>query len=1690
MYRQSSNRLIVVAAITIALLAMTLPLGFACEREGEEAPKADFTAEPTSGTAPLQVQFTDRSSGEIADWAWDFDNDGVPDSTERSPSYSYETPGRYTVSLVVTGPGGSDREIKAQYIEVAGAGPAPEAGFSAEPTSGPVSLEVQFTDESTGDVTSWSWDFGDDGTSTEQNPTHTYQNVGTYTVSLTVANPTGSDTETRESYITVYGAPQADFSASSLSVAATQEVEFADESTGATAWEWDFDDDGEVDSTEQNPFYAYDAPGEYTVTLTVTGPGGTHTETKAYYIEVTGRVTITIGELTDLTGPASPAVITLHYALDDIVNYYNQEGLIPGVKFDVVSWDNKYDPSRDVPGYEWVKEKGAELIISVIPQTGAILKPFADRDEFPIVSLSTHSDMLEPPGWVFSMSNPLYSQMKTLLKWISEEHWDYEVEARLPKVGLVGWSEPSILEIMTAMEEFSQDHPDQFEYVGGYMAPFGTMTWAGEVEKLKDCDYICAFGFPMGAFMRDFQARGYSTTFIDVGSASAYRGFLVDQCGYEALDGTLSANTSLWWDEGTPMVDLAEELLYRYNPYQADEIIYAGSAYVGGIHQLVAAFQILEQAAEEVGAGHFDGQAFYDAAVEYETTSPIWEGYPQWGFSETKRYLVDHVVIYEFDAAAQDLVRVSDWLPLIDGVPPEGYTLTIAVSPSGGGTTSPAVGTHTYDEGDVVTITATAASGYVFDKWSGASTATTATTTVTMTSNKTVTANFAPITAPPVPSLGTLWVYDVHYEDAQLGDPGYEDGVCTVAVNGEGTVDSEWCYVTTTAYLGAPVRYFEGIIPNVPFALAGATNWLSQTTLDTVKSEEPLLFLGAHPVTTYTDRTYTGDHAWELYVGKAWSYDEYVEEFVPLLEALSTKTYEAEVVAQEDVTVPAGTFDCYKIEYTLVAVDGTAVDPFLDRTEWWSAEVCGVVKSVSNAYAGVETQQLASYTPGEFTHRLDVSIEPEASGSLTLDPPGGTYAWDTEVTLTAVCGLGYAFDHWSGDLSGTTNPTTIIMDADKTVTANFSEVNYTLTMAVVGDGAADPAVGDHTYLEGTVVNITATPETGWYFVNWTGDVAHPYCAATTVTVDSDKTITANFSEMGAATIWVYHVTYGDETTEWTVTVRGEETVGGEDCYVTTTAFDVGAARYLNGTPFTLTGAVTWRNKDTLAQAKAEEYVDLFNMAITTYLTTTSTTGDPGVPLSVGKTWSYDEYVELDPPFAAPFTNTYEVEVVAMEDVTVPAGTFNCYKIEYTLIAVDGVAVVPVLEKTEWWSAEVSGLVKVINYTGWDEVEVQELTSCTLVPAANYTLTMAVTGNGTTDPAVGDHDYSEGTVVNIEATPETGWYFVNWTGDVADANDATTTVTMNADKVVTANFTNVTYTLTMAVDDPAHGSTTPAVGDHTYAEGSVVTITATAASGWAFDSWTGDVADPDSATTTVTMLSNVTVTANFLEYVGPPVPAVGSEWVYEVTYGASTETWTIAVTGEETVNGVDCYKTETAYDPAPDRTTGGTAVTITASVNYMSKATFDPVDWGGTPPSATVYSTIAAINLFGIDVTTYMTNTYTGGHGWDLSVNTAWTYEQLGTLVPPLIADFSKTYEVTVTGTQEVTVAAGTFTCYVIEHTVVAVDGAPVTPELSKIEYWCPDVSGLVKVIDCTQSTVGHLDWDEVETQELSSFTLV
>ena len=170
----------------------------------KDTPSASFIASTTGGYAPLQVNFTDttKSTHALNAWQWSF-GDGVQ-STDQNPTHVYERAGKYTVKFTVTDEeSNSDSETKYYFITILDT--IPEVDFIARPRIGNAPLTVQFFDvtHSYQALKSWSWNFGDGASSSNQNPVHIYQSEGDYSVSLIVKDENGSYLETKQTHITV-----------------------------------------------------------------------------------------------------------------------------------------------------------------------------------------------------------------------------------------------------------------------------------------------------------------------------------------------------------------------------------------------------------------------------------------------------------------------------------------------------------------------------------------------------------------------------------------------------------------------------------------------------------------------------------------------------------------------------------------------------------------------------------------------------------------------------------------------------------------------------------------------------------------------------------------------------------------------------------------------------------------------------------------------------------------------------------------------------------------------------------------------------------------------------------------------------------------------------------------------------------------------------------------------------------------------------------------------------------------------------------------------------------------------------------------------------------------------------------------------------------------------------------------------
>ena len=203
------------------------------------------------------------------------------------------------------------------------------------------------------------------------------------------------------------------------------------------------------------------------------------------------------------------------------------------------------------------------------------------------------------------------------------------------------------------------------------------------------------------------------------------------------------------------------------------------------------------------------------------------------------------------------------------------------------------------------------------------------------------------------------------------------------------------------------------------------------------------------------------------------------------------------IVGSGTVSPANGSFD-YGTTQTLTATAATGY-----VFSGWSGDATGTTNPLSvtmNANKNIT----ATFTKIKYT--LTTTIV----GSGTVSPANGSFDYGTTQTLTATAATGYVFSGWSGDATGTTNPLSVTMNANKNITATFTKIKYTLTTAVVGSGTVSPANGSFDY--GTTQTLTATAATGYVFSGWSGD-ATGTTNPLSVTMNANKNITATFTKI-------------------------------------------------------------------------------------------------------------------------------------------------------------------------------------------------------------------------------------------------------------------------------------------------------------------------------------------------------------------------------------------------------------------------------------------------------------------------------------------------------------------------------------------------------------------------------------------------
>jgi uncharacterized repeat protein (TIGR02543 family) len=425
------------------------------------------------------------------------------------------------------------------------------------------------------------------------------------------------------------------------------------------------------------------------------------------------------------------------------------------------------------------------------------------------------------------------------------------------------------------------------------------------------------------------------------------------------------------------------------------------------------------------------------------------------------------------------------------------YTLTTSAT---NGSVTKMPNQTSYTSGQSVSLQATANTGYGFTGWSGDLTGTANPATLVMNSNKSVTANFAA-------NLYTLTINATNGSVTKTPDAAsysYGQVVTLQAVPNPGYSFSGWSgdasgtSTTTTVTMTANRSVTANFTANTYILAVNAVNGsVTKTPNKTSYAYGDVVTLQAVPNAGYSFSSWSGDAS-----GTANPTTITMNANKSVTASFTAAAYILTVNAVNgSVTkTPNKTSYAYGDVVTLQAVPNAGYS-----FSGWSGDVSGSANPTTitmNANKSVT----ASFTAGIYTLTVNA-----VNGSVTTTPSKTSYAYGDVVTLEAVPNAGYSFSGWSGDASGTANPTTITMNANKSVTASFTAATYTLTVSAV-NGSVTATPSKTAYAYGDVVDLQAVPNADYSFSGWSGDVsgtANP----TKLTMNANKSVTASFKKV-------------------------------------------------------------------------------------------------------------------------------------------------------------------------------------------------------------------------------------------------------------------------------------------------------------------------------------------------------------------------------------------------------------------------------------------------------------------------------------------------------------------------------------------------------------------------------------------------
>ena len=560
----------------------------------------------------------------------------------------------------------------------------------------------------------------------------------------------------------------------------------------------------------------------------------------------------------------------------------------------------------------------------------------------------------------------------------------------------------------------------------------------------------------------------------------------------------------------------------------------------------------------------------------------------------------------------------------------------------------------------------------------------------------------------------------------------------------------------------------------------------------------------------------------------------------------------------------------------------------------------------------------ANYSQNTYT--VSVSNSPSSGGTAT---GGGNYNHGAQATITASPAAGYSFVNWTegGSVISTNASYTFTVNSNRNFQANYSQNTYTVSVSN-NPSSGGTATGGGNYTHGSQATITASPSTGYAFVNWTeGGSVVSTNASYTFTVNSNRSFQANYSQ-----------------NTYTVSVSNSPSSGGTATGGGT--FAHGAQATITASPAAGYAFVNWTEGGSIISTNATYTFTVnsnrnfqANFSQNTYTVNVSNSPTSGGTATGGGNYTHGSQatISASPSAGYSFVNWTEggsfVSTNPSYTFTVNSNrsfqanySLNSYRVSVSNSPTSGGTATGGGDFTHGSQATVSANPSSgYSFVNWTEGGsfVSANPSYTFTVTADRTLvanfsqivynvsiTSSPTSGGTTN---GAGPYGSGSTANIIATPATGYRFVNWTRNGAIVStSANYSFTVTGNTTLVANFAVASYTITTSVNPAGTGT---ASGGGSFNHGASVTVRATPASGYQFTNWTENGTEVSrTANYVFTVTENRNLRANFsqiprlLSLTGPSGTALNNNDVLDlensdggslvITVSANAD-WTVA-----------------------------------------------------------------------------------------------------------------------------------------------------------------------------------------------------